>query len=148
MRNVNIIIYIAWIMLNNNWTMHIQIYGHPLSVSDGRKDRRSLAVPTHVLAKLVLIYHKWNKLNLIILYYFTTNTDPSELIVPWPIHRLHNVTQEDKYNLTSFIHLRSQLSFMTILNITLMTFHAVVFQKKYKMYQPEATSANLYLYLL
>jgi hypothetical protein len=30
--------------------MHIQIYGHPLSVSDGRKDRRRLAVPTHMLA--------------------------------------------------------------------------------------------------
>ena len=30
--------------------MHIQIYEHPLSVSDGRKDRRSLAVPTHMLA--------------------------------------------------------------------------------------------------
>ena len=31
---------------------------------------------------------------------------------------------------------RSQLSFMTILNITLVTFHAVIFHKKYKMYQP------------
>ena len=30
--------------------MHIHIYGYPLSVSDGRKDRRSLAVPTHMLA--------------------------------------------------------------------------------------------------
>jgi hypothetical protein len=30
--------------------MQIQIYGYPLSVSDGRKDRRSLAVPTHMLA--------------------------------------------------------------------------------------------------
>jgi hypothetical protein len=32
--------------------------------------------------------------HLIILYYLTTNTDSSELIVPWPIHRLHHVKRE------------------------------------------------------